>query len=127
MKYQQVTEFEVRDYECDMQGIVNNSVYFNYLEHARHSYLKNKGKTFAELTQKGLNLVVVRAELDFKKSLRGDEQFIVGTNTEQESRLKIAFFQEIVKIPENILILKAKIIVTGYDSNGKFFYPGSIV
>ncbi|MBU2223338.1 MAG: acyl-CoA thioesterase, partial [Gammaproteobacteria bacterium] len=27
-------DFKVRDYECDMQGIVNNAVYFNYLEHA---------------------------------------------------------------------------------------------
>ena len=25
-------EMMVRDYECDMQGIVNNAVYQNYLE-----------------------------------------------------------------------------------------------
>ena len=26
-------EMQVRDYECDIQGIVNNAVYQNYLEH----------------------------------------------------------------------------------------------
>ncbi|NSW95739.1 MAG: acyl-CoA thioesterase, partial [Bacteroidales bacterium] len=32
-------EFTVRDYECDLQGVVNNANYQHYLEHARHEYL----------------------------------------------------------------------------------------
>ena len=30
------TEMEVRDYECDIQGIVNNANYLHYTEHTRH-------------------------------------------------------------------------------------------
>ena len=38
---------DVRDYECDLQGVVNNAVYQNYLEHARHQYLQSLGLSFA--------------------------------------------------------------------------------
>ena len=46
---------QVRNYECDMEGIVNNAVYLNYLEHARHQFLRSAGIDFAELTQQGIH------------------------------------------------------------------------
>ena len=52
-------QMAVRDYECDMQGVVNNAVYQNYLEHARHEFLKLHGLDFAVLAKAGINLVVV--------------------------------------------------------------------
>ena len=41
----------VRDYECDYEGLVNNAVYLNYLEHARHEFLKQSGVKPVELAQ----------------------------------------------------------------------------
>jgi len=42
-------EFKVRDYECDQQGIVNNAVYLNYLQHARHEFGLSTGLDWLEL------------------------------------------------------------------------------
>ena len=62
------TQLQVRDYECDLQGIVNNTVYQHYRENARHEYLNGLGLNFAELTTLGVIIVVIRAELDYKQA-----------------------------------------------------------
>ena len=41
-------EMQVRDYECDMEGIVNNANYQHYLEHTRHEFLAASGIPFIE-------------------------------------------------------------------------------
>ncbi len=35
------TRMEVRDYECDIEGIVNNANYLHYTEHTRHLFVWN--------------------------------------------------------------------------------------
>ena len=113
----------VRDYECDMQGIVNNSVYQNYLEHARHEYLKVVGMDFKMYAQEGINLVVVRAELDYKFPLESGDRFFVGVNMVRESRLKFAFYQDIFREKDKKLILKAKITGTALNQRGRPAIP----
>jgi len=113
----------VRDYECDMQGIVNNSVYQSYLEHARHEYLKTIGIDFAEYTRQGINLVVVRAELDYKASLTSGDQFVVELTLMRESKARLAFHQEIFRSADQKRVLKAKIIGTALNARGRPSIP----
>jgi len=110
---------EVRDYECDLQGIVNNSVYQNYLEHARHLFLKAKGLDFAALTAKGIFLVVIRAELDYHQSLRPGDRFTVSVRMEQVGRIRWAFVQEIRRETDGQLIISARITGASLNERGR--------
>ncbi len=112
-------ELKVRDYECDLQGIVNNSVYQNYLEHARHEFLKAQNVDFAALTAKGIFLVVLRAELDYKQSLRPGDTFTVSVRLEKVGRIRWAFVQEIRRQPDNTLMLLGRITGAGLNERGR--------
>ena len=112
-------EMEVRDYECDIEGIVNNAVYMNYLEHARHAYIKQKGFTFAALTQKGIHLVVTRIEADYLYPLRSGDKFYVTASMERVSKLRFGFSQDIFRMPDNKPVLRAKVIGTSLNAEGK--------
>lgn len=114
-KYEYELEFTVRDYECDLQGIVNNAVYLNYLEHTRHQYLLNKKIDFAKLHNEGIDLVVSRIEIDYKYSLTSDDRFVVKVNTYKEGNLRLIFEQDIYKLPDNKHVVHAKVIGVGLN------------
>lgn len=121
--YQFKLEFKVRDYECDLAGMVNNASYLNYMEHARHEFLKSKDIDFAGLAGKGIYLVVIRIELDFLYSLRSGDMFYVGTNSERVSRLRFGFQQDLYRFPDERPVLRAKVVGTAVDAKGKPMLP----
>lgn len=112
-------DIDVRDYECDFQGIVNNAVYQNYLEHARHVYLKTRGMDVAALAGRGIILVVTRIEMDFLRPLRGGDRFRVSLRMERVSRLRFGFLQEIHRLPDGQPVLKARVIGTSMGRDGR--------
>ena len=106
-------ELEVRDYECDLQGVVNNAVYLNYLEHARHRYLLHAGLDFARLHEQGCDLVLMRAEVDYLAPLRSGDRFAVGSRLGRGGRVRWIFDQEIFRLPEGESVVRAHMEGTG--------------
>ena len=117
------SEFQVRDYECDLQGIVNNAVYQNYLEHARHEFLHSRGLDFAELTALAVIIVVIRAELDYKQALRPGDRFSVSVAAKPLGRLKLVFEQEIRRLADNEFMLEAKIVAVSLIDGKRPYFP----
>jgi len=119
-------EFAVRDYECDLQGIVNNANYQHYLEHARHQYLISKNVSFSELHNAGLDLIITRVEIDYKYPLRSRDKFIVCLNVRKQGNVRILFEQDIFRLPDKKHIVHA--LITGAAvRNGRPVSPGEVL
>lgn len=119
-------EMAVRDYECDLQGVVNNAVYQNYLEHARHEYLKSIGIDFAALAAQGINLVVTRVEIDYKASLTSGDTFVVEVRPERLSPVRIGFRQDIYRLPDRKVAIKALVTGTALNAKGRPQLPEAL-
>jgi acyl-CoA thioester hydrolase len=120
-------DFSVRDYELDMEGVVNNSVYMNYLEHARHKFLLSMGVDFADYAEKGVFLIVAKAVLEYKTSLRSGDDFWVGINLLPHSKVRMVFQQDIYRCSDDKLVLKAEITGTGISETGRPKLPEDIL
>lgn len=115
---------EVRAYELDLQGIVNNAVYLNYLDHVRVQHLASKGVNWEKWHEEGYNLVLIHVDMELKNSLRANDKFFVTSSMEQSGRLKIIFKQAIYREPDNKLIANAiNTVVCVSVQNGKPVMP----
>lgn len=99
---------EVRDYECDIEGIVNNANYLHYLEHTRHRFLRQAGLSFAEMHQRGVDAVVARMDLRYKSPLRCDDNLISRLWIEKQG-IRYIFHQDIFREADEALCLKATV------------------
>jgi len=102
-------EFTVRDYEVDLQGVVNNANYMHYLEHARHEFLISRNIDFEALHAEGKDLIVIKAELTYRFPLKSRDRFVIRLKALREGQLRVVFIQDIYRLPDNKLVHQAKI------------------
>lgn len=107
-KYIYELKMKVRDYECDLQGIVNNANYQHYIEHTRHEFLTSTGISFAKLHAEGIDPVVARLSMAFKTPLKSGDEFISKLYLKKEG-IKYVFYQDILRLPDNKPVIKATV------------------
>ena len=105
-KYIYELPMKVRDYECDLQGIVNNANYQHYLEHTRHEFLLSVGVSFAELHRQGVDPVVARISMAFKTPLRSGDEFLSKLYLKKEG-IKYVFYQDIFRKSDGKVAIKS--------------------
>jgi acyl-CoA thioester hydrolase len=117
MEYDFKLTIKVRDYECDLQGVVNNSNYQRYMEHTRHEYLESLGENFGAMHAKGVDAFVSRVNIQYKASLRSGDSCVSCLRLSKEGP-KLVFYQDIFRAGDGALAARGKVEIVVVE-NGK--------
>lgn len=124
MNYIYELKMKVRDYECDLQGIVNNANYQHYIEHTRHEFLLSTGISFARLHAEGIDPVVARLTMAFKTPLKSGDEFVSKLYLKKEG-IKYVFYQDIFRLPDMKVVIKSTVetvcLINGRLSDSELF------
>jgi acyl-CoA thioester hydrolase len=106
-------QMKVRSYECDSGNGVNHSVFLNYLEHARYEFLTQElGWDIPALIKQDIGFVLVKTEVDYRRSLEVSNDFVIETQMKRESKRRFVFTQNIYLLPDRQPIVDAKMTAT---------------
>lgn len=117
-------EMKVRDYECDLQGVVNNANYQHYMEHTRHEYLESLGENFGKMHEQGVDAFVSRVDIRYRHSLRSGDRYLSCLNIKKEGP-RLIFLQDIYRAADGILAatgrVESVVVENGKLTRGEYF------
>jgi thioesterase family protein len=116
-------DLKVRDYECDLQGVVNNANYQHYMEHTRHEFLESLGESFSGMHEAGIDAFVYKVSITYKKSLRGGDRFRSALNCYKKGAKLI--FEQYILFPDGTVSAHGEIetvaVENGVITRGEVF------
>ena len=117
-------EDKVRDYECDLQGVVNNANYQHYMEHTRPEFLESLGENFGAMHEQGIDAFVSRVDIQYKHSLRSGDRYRSCLNLSKKCP-KLIFEQDIYRLSDGALAtrgtVESVVVQNGRLTRGEYF------
>ncbi|MCG3133956.1 MAG: putative esterase [Planctomycetes bacterium] len=89
---------EVRSYEIDAYGHVNNAVVVQWLEQGRLEFLRARGMTYMSIPETmGVHVVVVSLRVDYKAELFLGDRLEVASRVVRVGRTSFTFEQTVTR------------------------------
>ncbi|MCD4828762.1 MAG: acyl-CoA thioesterase [Candidatus Cloacimonetes bacterium] len=82
-------------FECDIYGHLNNAQYLHLYEEARSEALREIGITIEDFRRMGVQIVITRVELEYKRTVPFDEVVEIRTRISFANRLRSTWEQRI--------------------------------
>ncbi len=116
------TTVRVRYAETDQMGVVYHANYFIWMELGRVEYCRAAGLRYRDMEeQDGIALAVVKAECQYRRPARYDDEVTIRTSVARANRRIVEFSYE--------LLIGSEIIASGLTRHmflGKDFRPASL-
>lgn len=104
------TIIEVRDYELDAEGIVNNANYLHYLEHTRHSFCRMENFSFSQMREQGIDPVLRKVEIEYLVPLRSGDSIRSCLDLSRKGP-RFIFTQHLYRLSDNAPVVRATVEV----------------
>jgi len=82
-------EIRVRYQETDAMGVLHHANYFTYFEMGRTELLRTTGRTYREIEESGILMVIVKIGCNYKRPARYDDVLRLRTTTVRVGAAKI--------------------------------------
>jgi len=105
--------------DTDCGGVVYYANYLKYFERARTQYFQEKGISVKELKEKGIQFIVVRAEIDYKSPAVYGDIIDVEVGVEEKSLASFNLSYVIKEASSKRVIVEGKTRMACIDRNLK--------
>ena len=102
------TEVTVRFSEVDAMGIVWHGNFVKYMEDGRESFGRRFGLGYYDLYEQGLQVPIVKLDIDYKLQLKYGERIVIETTWMNCDAAKILFKYRILRKADGAVLMKAR-------------------
>ena len=120
--------YVAKDEHIDFQNIMDGLYYPFYMEWCRHDYIKEVlGFDFIKEAENGVNMVLSKYTLQFVRSLKKGDEFIVTCSPMVDKTNKsVLHFKQTILL-NNKVVTKAVFSGTCVGANGRPFLPENLL
>jgi acyl-CoA thioester hydrolase len=113
------TTVRVRYDEVDRMGLAHHSHYLDYFEQGRTELLRSVGRTYRDLEDAGLLLVVAAVEVRYLRPALYDDVLTVRTRAADVGGARLTFEYEVDRPSDGARIAVGKTVLASTDRAGK--------
>ena len=116
-----MSRLEVKIYyeDTDCGGVVYHANYLKYFERARTEYFAERGFSVLEYMKRGIQFVVVRAEVIYNSPGKYGDILVIESKIERMRRASLEFRQTITRKDEDGMLVQGRIRLACLNNEGQ--------